>query len=194
MSRKYRPPHRRYESISDGELGFSQAGLDTTANHVQRPRSHAFDVFGQVQRLRQQGVAGHGPVRFPQLLQSQRRRKHAGIANLQAVREQHDLHATAERLGISPAYLSRIERGKERPPKPDFVKRVAALLGGDPDMLFRLAESTDPNLADYIHQIPDVPEFPRVARALELTSDDFKVLIEQVKRGRPSQTVTLEQG
>lgn len=108
--------------------------------------------------------------------------------------QQMGLRAAAERLGISPAYLSRIERGKERPPKPDLVKRMAALLGGDPDMLFRLAESTDPDLADYIHQIPDVPEFLRVARAMELTSDDFKVLIEQVKRGRPSQTVTLEHG
>lgn len=106
--------------------------------------------------------------------------------------QQMGLRAAAERLGISPAYLSRIERGKERPPKPDLVKRMAALLGGDPDMLFRLAESTDPDLADYIHQIPDVPEFLRVARAMKLTSDDFKVLIEQVKRGRPSQTATHE--
>ena len=102
------------------------------------------------------------------------------------------LRAAAERLGISPAYLSRIERGKERPPKPNLVKRMAVLLGGDPDMLFRLAESTDPDLAEYIHQIPDVPEFLRVARAMELTSEDFRVLIEQVKRGRPSQTFTAE--
>ena len=69
-----------------------------------------------------------------------------------------------------------------------------APLGGDPDMLFRLTESTDPDLAEYIHEIPDVPEFLRVARAMELTSDDFKVLIEQIKRGRPSQTLTLEHG
>lgn len=115
------------------------------------------------------------------------------IREMRAAQEM-GLRAAAERLGISPAYLSRIERDKERPPKPDLVKRMAAMLGGDPDMLFRLAESTDPDLADYIHQIPDVPEFLRVARAMELTSDDFKVLIEQVKRGRPSQTVTLEHG
>ena len=113
------------------------------------------------------------------------------IREMRAAQEM-GLRAAAERLGISPAYLSRIERGKERPPKPELVKRLAVLLGGDPDMLFRLAESTDPELADYIHQIPDVPEFLRVARAMELTSDDFKVLIEQVKRGRPSRTLTLE--
>ena len=28
------------------------------------------------------------------------------------------LRTAAERLGISPAYLSRVERGKERPPRP----------------------------------------------------------------------------
>ena len=70
------------------------------------------------------------------------------------------LRSAAERLDISPAYLSRIERGKERPPKPDLVKRLATLLGGDPDMLFRLAESTDPDLAEYIHQMPDCPRVP----------------------------------
>ena len=98
------------------------------------------------------------------------------------------LRKAAERLGISPAYLSRVERGKERPPRPDLVKRMATLLGGDPDMLFRLAESTDPDLADYIHQTPTVPEFLRVAKALDLTSRDFSVLTEQIKRSRPSET------
>ena len=104
------------------------------------------------------------------------------------------LRAAADLIGISPAYLSRIERGKERPPKPDLVKRMATLLGGDPDLLFRLAESTDPDLAEYIRHMPDVPEFLRVAKAMELTEEDFKLLIEEVKRHRPSETVTTENG
>ena len=97
------------------------------------------------------------------------------------------LRAAANNLGISPAYLSRIERGRERPPKPELVKRIATLLGGDPDLLFRLAESTDPDLADYIHLTPNVPEFLRTAKAMHLTSEDFEVLIEEVKRRRPSE-------
>ena len=99
------------------------------------------------------------------------------------------LRAAADRLEISPAYLSRIERGKERPPKPELVKRLATLLGGDPDLLFRLAESTDPDLAAYIHDVPRVPEFLRTAKEMNLTSEDFDVLIEEVKRRRPSETV-----
>ena len=96
------------------------------------------------------------------------------------------LRAAADRLEISPAYLSRIERGKERPPKPELVKRMATLLGGDPDLLFRLAESTDPDLAAYIHREPRIPEFLRAAKEMKLTSEDFDVLIEEVKRRRPS--------
>ena len=104
------------------------------------------------------------------------------------------LRAAASRLGISPAYLSRIERGRERPPKPDLVKRIATLLGGDPDLLFRLAESTDPDLADYIHLTPNVPEFLRTAKAMALTSEDFEVLIQEVRRRRPSEAVTMGEG
>ena len=87
-------------------------------------------------------------------------------------------------------YLSRIERGRERPPKPELIKRMATLLGGDPDLLFRLADSTDPDLAEYIHFTPNVPEFLRTAKAMALTSEDFEALIEEVKRRRPSETAT----
>ena len=99
------------------------------------------------------------------------------------------LRTAAHRLGISPAYLSRIERGKEHPPKPDLVKRMATLLGGDPDVLFRLAESTDPDLAEYIHLMPSVSEFLRTAKAMDLTSEDFKALTEEIKQRRPLETI-----
>ena len=102
--------------------------------------------------------------------------------------QQMGLRAAADRLGISPAYLSRIERGKERPPKPALVKQLATLLGGDSDFLFRLAESTDPELAAYVHSMPNVPEFLRTAKEMSLTSDDFAVLIEDVKRRKASGT------
>jgi transcriptional regulator with XRE-family HTH domain len=107
------------------------------------------------------------------------------------MREAQDmgLRAAADRLGISPAYLSRIERGKEHPPKPDVIKRIATLLGGDPDLLFRLAASTDPSLAEYIHLVPNVPDFLRTAMAQKLTSEDFEALTKEIKRRRPSETL-----
>lgn len=96
------------------------------------------------------------------------------------------LRAAAERLGISPAYLSRIERGKERPPKPELIKKIARLLGGDADLLFRLSTSTDPDIAEYLNLVPNAPEFLRTAMTLRLTSDDFAELIEEVKKKRRS--------
>lgn len=64
------------------------------------------------------------------------------------------LRETAEKVGISPAYLSRIERGKERPPRPDVIKELAKILAADPDVLFRLSSSTDPEIVDYLHESP----------------------------------------
>src|SRR6516225_2700957 len=102
------------------------------------------------------------------------------------------LRTAAERLGISPAYLSRIERGKERPPKPELIKKIARLLGGDADLLFRLAASTDPDIAEYMNLVPNVPEFLRTAMALRLTADDFEELIKEIKRRRSSSQGTAE--
>lgn len=98
------------------------------------------------------------------------------------------LRSAAERLGISPAYLSRIERGRENPPRPELIRRIAALLGGDADVLFRLADSTDPELADYVNSIPKLPEFLRTAMAARLSSDDFQRLIEQIQTESSSTT------
>jgi len=94
------------------------------------------------------------------------------------------LRAAAEQLGISPAYLSRIERGRERPPRPELIRKLATLFGGDADVLFRLAQSTDPELADYVNSVPVLPEFLRTAMAARLTSEDFEKLIAQIQKQR----------
>ena len=71
------------------------------------------------------------------------------------------LRETASIIGISPAYLSRIERGKESPPKPDTIKSLAKVLAADPDVLFRLSSSTDPEVVDYLHEQPEAMELVR---------------------------------
>lgn len=113
---------------------------------------------------------------------------------IREMREAQDLglRVAAERLCISPAYLSRIERGKEKPPKPELVKKIARLLGGDADLLFRLADSTDPDIAEYMNLVPNVPEFLRTAMAMRLTSDDFDELIREIRRRGSSSQGTAE--
>lgn len=88
------------------------------------------------------------------------------------------LRETATKIGISPAYLSRIERGKERPPKPEVVKELARVLAADPDVLFRLSSSTDPEVVDYLHDQPDVMNLLRYIKESGFTSDEVKILIK----------------
>jgi transcriptional regulator with XRE-family HTH domain len=71
------------------------------------------------------------------------------------IAQQLGLRETAGKVSISPAYLSRIERGMERPPRPDVIKDLAKVLAADPDVLFRLSSATDPDVVDYLHEQPD---------------------------------------
>lgn len=87
------------------------------------------------------------------------------------------LRETAVKIGISPAYLSRIERGKERPPRPEVIKALAKVLAADPDVLFRLSSSTDPEVVDYLHDHPEVMHLLRYIKEASFTEDEIKSLI-----------------
>jgi transcriptional regulator with XRE-family HTH domain len=63
------------------------------------------------------------------------------------------LNEFAERLGLSPAYWSRIERGHEKPPRDDIIERVAAILDVRLDELFVQAKRLPPDMRDDIRQV-----------------------------------------
>ncbi|MFN0194478.1 MAG: helix-turn-helix domain-containing protein [Aestuariivirga sp.] len=56
------------------------------------------------------------------------------------------LNEFAERLAVSPAYWSRVEREQENPPRDDLVERVAAILEVKLDDLFCEAGRLPPDL------------------------------------------------
>ena len=87
------------------------------------------------------------------------------------------LRETATKVGISPAYLSRIERGKEGPPRPEVIKKLAKVLAADPDVLFRLSSSTDPEIVDYLHDQPEVMNLLRLIKDANFTGAEIKSLI-----------------
>jgi HTH-type transcriptional regulator, competence development regulator len=87
------------------------------------------------------------------------------------------LRETAAKVGISPAYLSRIERGKERPPRPEIIKELAKVLAADPDVLFRLSSSTDPEVEGYLHDQPQVLNLIRFIKTADFTEAEIKSLI-----------------
>lgn len=99
------------------------------------------------------------------------------IRNLR-VAQNLGLRETASRVGISPAYLSRIERGKEHPPRPEVIKDLARLLAADPDVLFRLSASTDPEIVEYLHEQPEVMNLLRFIKEANLTEIEVKCLIQ----------------
>lgn len=86
------------------------------------------------------------------------------------------LRETAGKIGISPAYLSRIERGKESPPRPEVIKSLAKLLAADPDVLFRLSSSTDPEVLEYLNRNPDALNFLRLLIQSNLNSNQWDQL------------------
>jgi transcriptional regulator with XRE-family HTH domain len=87
------------------------------------------------------------------------------------------LRETAGLIGISPAYLSRIERGKEPPPRPEVIKTLAKTLAADPDVLFRLSSSTDPEIVDYLHENPDTMLLLRYLKDAGFTPQSIKQLL-----------------
>ena len=56
------------------------------------------------------------------------------------------LNDMAERLGISPGYWSRVERGIDGPPSDELVERVAAILGIPMDELFIESKRLPPDM------------------------------------------------
>ncbi|HZT24131.1 MAG TPA: helix-turn-helix transcriptional regulator [Pseudolabrys sp.] len=56
------------------------------------------------------------------------------------------LNDFAERLGVSPAYWSRVEREQEKPPRDELVERAAAILGVRMDDLFVEAGRLPPDM------------------------------------------------
>lgn len=91
------------------------------------------------------------------------------------------LRETAGKIGISPAYLSRIERGKEKPPKPEVIKSLAKKLATDPDVLFRLSSSTDPEISDFLNDQPEAMALLRFIQESAFTPKQLKQLLKVAK-------------
>jgi transcriptional regulator with XRE-family HTH domain len=101
------------------------------------------------------------------------------------------LRETAVKIGISPAYLSRIERGKEHPPKAETIKALAKTLAADPDVLFRLSSSTDPELTDFLRTQPRVMHLIRYINEVQFTETEIEQLINMAEEIRRSSISTL---
>jgi transcriptional regulator with XRE-family HTH domain len=77
------------------------------------------------------------------------------------------LRKVAERVGIEPSYLSKIERGEQPPPGEQTIRRLAEELGENPDVLLALAGKVSTDLLDIIRERPTaVAELLRAVRKI----------------------------
>ena len=91
------------------------------------------------------------------------------------------LRRFAARIGMSPAYLSKIERDEFAPPAEDKVRAIAEQLGQDPDVMLALAGRVSSDLPPIIMRHPR--EMAALLRALATVSpEQLRKLIKQVGR------------
>ena len=74
------------------------------------------------------------------------------------------LRQVAERIGVEPSYLSKVERGEVAPPSEETIQRLATELDLDPDALLALAGKVSSDLREVIRRRPEL--FGRLIREL----------------------------
>jgi transcriptional regulator with XRE-family HTH domain len=93
------------------------------------------------------------------------------------------LREMAKKIGVSPTYLSKVERDEFPPPAEDKVRRIAAIIDRDPDELLALAGRVASDLTDIIRQRPrELADFLRAAKGL--TADDLARLARQAQKAK----------
>ena len=94
----------------------------------------------------------------------------------------YSLRQLSQRIGVEPAYLSKIERGVVPPPSEVTILKLAAELGQDPDVMLALAGKISRDLQEIIRKRPR--QFADLIRQLKDTPD-YAILrvVREVKDG-----------
>ena len=104
------------------------------------------------------------------------------IRDLRLKKTQYSLRKFAETVGISPAYLSRLESDRDPPPSEEIVIKIADALGADSDELLSHANKVSPDLIKIIKNHPkSVPAFLRLAKEKNLSEEDWERISEYVE-------------
>ena len=93
------------------------------------------------------------------------------------------LREMARKIGVSPTYLSKVERDEFPPPVEDKVRKIAAIIGYNADELLALAGRVASDLTDIIRERPrEMADFLRAAKGL--TAEDMARLARQAMKVR----------
>ena len=94
----------------------------------------------------------------------------------------YSVRQVAERVGLEPSYLSKIERGEQAPPSEQKIRALAQDLGEDPDVLLALAGKVSTDLQEIIRKRPAL--FGELIRELKGQPDHAVLrLVREVRDG-----------
>ena len=93
------------------------------------------------------------------------------------------LREMAKMIGVSPTYLSKVERDEFAPPAEGKVKAIAKIIGCDTDELMARADRVSSDLADIIKRHPvQLAALLRTTKGL--TADEMTKLARQAQRAK----------
>ena len=109
--------------------------------------------------------------------------------NIRALRERRmetdpafSLRRVAARCGVTPAYLSRVERGEVAPPGEETLIKLASELGEDPDVMLAQAGKISADLRSVILARPQL--FAELIRAIKSMPDHAVLrIVREVRDG-----------
>jgi transcriptional regulator with XRE-family HTH domain len=90
------------------------------------------------------------------------------------------LRQVAQRIGVEPAYLSKVERGQVPPPSEATIVRLAGDLREDKDVLLAMAGKVSSDLQDVIRKRPK--QFAELIRQLKDAPDRAILKVVRVVR------------
>lgn len=92
------------------------------------------------------------------------------------------LRQVAQRIGVEPSYLSKIERGETAPLSEEKILKLAFELGEDPDLLLALSGKVSSDLQEVIRKRPRL--FAQLIRELKNMPDNALLrLVREVRDG-----------
>ncbi len=108
-----------------------------------------------------------------------RRRREA----LRAADDSYSVRRVAQRIGVEPSFLSKVERGETAPPSEAKIVALAKELGEDPDVLLALAGKVSSDLQAAIRKRPEL--FATLIRELKQMPDHAVLrLVREVRDGK----------
>jgi len=102
---------------------------------------------------------------------------------LRASDQRFSLRGVAQRIGVEPSYLSRVERGEAPPPSEAKIVALARELGEDPDVLLAMAGKVSSDLQEAIRRRPEL--FAALIRELkEMPDQAVRGIVREVRDGK----------